>query len=92
MVLATCHGMMPDLQGPVCQHGPQECALNKVINCAIDLNPGQNKWFPFVECIEANISKGVAAETSCAEQLDIDQGPLQTCNQGASRCRMMYAE
>ena len=80
------------LQGPVCQHGPQECALNKIINCAIDLNPGQNKWFPFVECVESNITKGITAGKSCAEQLGIDDSSLQECNQGSARSRLLTAQ
>ena len=28
-----------------CQHGPLECQLNRVINCATDMYPDQNKWW-----------------------------------------------
>ncbi len=38
-----------------CQHGPRECELNSVLSCAIDLYPGQDSWFPFVECVESSI-------------------------------------
>ncbi|KAK9855791.1 hypothetical protein WJX84_003604 [Apatococcus fuscideae] len=69
-------------EGLICQHGPQECSLNKIINCAIDLNPGQNQWFPYLECVESNISKGVAAGKSCAEKLGISFAPIQECVNG----------
>lgn len=73
------------VQGLICQHGPQECSLNKIINCAIDLNPGQNQWFPYLECVESNISKGVAAGKSCAEKLGISFAPIQECVNGETQ-------
>lgn len=36
----------------MCQHGPHECALNRVINCAQAHHPDWNVWLPFVRCIE----------------------------------------
>ncbi len=38
--------------GPRCQHGPVECSMNRVQNCAIHLNPDQAVWLPFVACLE----------------------------------------
>lgn len=40
-------------QGVQCQHGPSECALNRVINCATHHYPSQATWLPFVDCLES---------------------------------------
>ena len=47
--------------GPRCQHGPVECSMDRVQNCAIHLNPDQAAWLPFVACLEKNqVSFGCA--------------------------------
>ena len=33
-----------DVGRVLCQHGPLECQLNRVINCATDAYPDQNQW------------------------------------------------
>lgn len=54
---------------PVCQHGPDECALNTLLSCAIALYP--STWFDFAVCLEeivlaASEGKASAADLSVA--------------------------
>ncbi len=75
------------MQGPVCQHGAEECLFNRVINCAEELNPGQDKWFPFVGCLEGslqgNFQKDEAATRKCAEDAGVSYDTIKKCANGA---------
>jgi interferon gamma-inducible protein 30 len=64
--------MRPDAEGTLqCQHGPEECAGNRVEACAMHLHPDQDVWFPFVLCFEENFpgNREFAARTAekCAK-------------------------
>lgn len=71
--------------GIACQHGPQECELNRVLSCAIHLNPDQLVWFPFAKCIEPpGPSKIQPLEPgeSCAQEASVDYSAIQDCTSG----------
>ncbi|KAI7845584.1 hypothetical protein COHA_000872 [Chlorella ohadii] len=75
-----------------CQHGPEECFFNNIINCAQALYPVQSKWFPFVACMEAGLNRTAADagereqnwETTeiCAEAHELSAADLQACAEG----------
>ena len=74
-------------QGVVtCQHGPDECAMNRVINCAQRLDPQQARWFPFARCLEAAFGPGMAAAApQCADAADLDWAAIDSCASGDRR-------
>ena len=51
-----------------CQHGPEECVGNRIINCAIHLHPQPKIWFPFVDCLERGQNFTSRAE-KCAQKV-----------------------
>ena len=71
-------------QGTItCQHGPAECAMNRVINCAQKLYPKQAQWFPFVNCLEAAAGPDIAAAApQCAEGADLAWASVDKCASG----------
>lgn len=67
----------------MCQHGPVECRLNRIINCATHLHPGQDMWLPFVECLEgAPHEQSEAWVDKCAGQTGLDAQALHGCAEG----------
>ncbi|XP_058782004.1 gamma-interferon-responsive lysosomal thiol protein-like [Vicia villosa] len=63
-----------------CQHGPNECLLNTVEACAIDIWPQLNKHFSFIYCIEDLALKGKRKEwESCYEKLGLDSSTVNDC-------------
>lgn len=67
----------------VCQHGEDECRLNVIQTCAINLWPDVFKWFPFVYCLEA-LDKQIAYAqwTSCVGPSGLDLARILECFQG----------
>lgn len=66
-----------------CQHGPAECRLNRVINCAQALRPAQAQWLPFVLCLQrARAKRMEAAVESCAAGTALDAAALHACAAG----------
>lgn len=66
--------------GVTCQHGPEECRLNEVFNCAIDSYPNAAVHFPYIACVEAGVSAGCAdCETSCAATSGVDASVVGAC-------------
>jgi interferon gamma-inducible protein 30 len=68
-----------------CQHGPAECRLDRMINCATHLHPGQAHWLPFVTCLEG--AEGGAegmegAVEGCAAKAGLDAAAIHTCAEG----------
>lgn len=79
-VAATC---LQD--GVKCQHGPNECKLNRLVSCAIHLNPDQNVWFPFVKCLESQVLSKVhplEPAEQCAADAGINFTAVQECASG----------
>jgi interferon gamma-inducible protein 30 len=70
-------------QGVQCQHGSNECSLNRVINCATHHYPDQAKWLPFVNCLEsAPLRQMLEAVDECADKAGMDAGALHECAEG----------
>ena len=70
-------------QGLKCQHGPEECRLNRIFACAIDLSKTPKEYWPFVECVEGNY--GAKIEDSlqgCANDTGFKLKELEDCATG----------
>eukprot|EP00775_Hariotina_reticulata_P014323 gene14323-49_t len=73
---------------PQCQHGPLECELNKLINCAVALEPEQRDFFPFLQCMEGLVLHDVSAAKvvevahQCAVKAGMVPAKLLTCFNG----------
>mmetsp|Transcript_2977 Transcript_2977/g.10743 ORF Transcript_2977/g.10743 Transcript_2977/m.10743 type:complete len:174 (+) Transcript_2977:193-714(+) len=66
-----------------CQHGPDECTLNKAQNCAIYYGETVDVWWPFVLCTEDLTTGGVDSIARCAdENPGLDTDTINTCYQG----------
>lgn len=68
-----------------CQHGPKECLGNRIINCAIDLHPQMDVWFPFIFCLErhANHEPYFHRRTKiCARKHGVDGQAILNCAHG----------
>lgn len=70
--------------GVQCQHGPRECELNRILNCAVHLNYDQNVWFPFAKCIESTITHKQFLEPAepCAAETGINYTAVHDCATG----------
>ncbi|KAG2394945.1 hypothetical protein LR48_Vigan09g130100 [Vigna angularis] len=64
----------------ICQHGPNECFLNTVEACAIDIWPELGKHFQFIYCVEDLVNQQRANDwKSCYETLHLDPEPIKQC-------------
>ncbi|KAJ4971705.1 hypothetical protein NE237_004804 [Protea cynaroides] len=64
----------------VCQHGPDECLLNTVEACAIDVWPDVNKHFNFIYCVEQLVKEGKYKKwQSCFKKTRVDPKPIVEC-------------
>lgn len=63
-----------------CQHGEEECTLNLVETCALHLLVHQNRFMPYIHCLESSPSMENAK--SCASQFKIEWGPIGSCFNG----------
>ena len=76
-------------KGATCQHGPEECDLNRILSCAMHLYPGQNAWFPFVKCLESRApgkKQPFTAVAPCANETRLDLPSMMDCASGAPVC------
>ncbi|KAL5580668.1 hypothetical protein UlMin_013110 [Ulmus minor] len=77
-----------------CQHGPEECFLNTVEACAINIWPQLNVHFPFVHCVETLANEFKYNEwESCLEKLNLDSIPITDCYTGkyGKKLELQYA-
>ena len=65
-----------------CQHGPQECDLNIMQDCAIALSTGPEQWLPFIHCLEGYGVQQKAHVSKCATAVKLSLTSLNTCWQG----------
>ncbi|KAL7584302.1 hypothetical protein Lser_V15G42811 [Lactuca serriola] len=66
----------------ICQHGPDECLIDMVEACAIDLLPHSGLWFEMIKCIEELNLQGKHGEwKSCMNSLKIHPQPITDCYQ-----------
>ncbi|KAL2239433.1 gamma-interferon-inducible lysosomal thiol reductase isoform X1 [Sesamum indicum] len=66
-----------------CQHGPNECLLNTVEACAIDVWPDVKVYFPFVYCVESLVyHHNYTHWDTCFEKLGLDASPVADCYSG----------
>ncbi|KDD75690.1 hypothetical protein H632_c547p0 [Helicosporidium sp. ATCC 50920] len=65
-----------------CQHGELECKYNRYINCAQDLWPRQEEWFPYVKCLAKDLQNIDAMAADCAVAQHWNPKDLDSCAQG----------
>ncbi|XAR60771.1 hypothetical protein NMG60_11034268 [Bertholletia excelsa] len=63
-----------------CQHGSDECLLNTIEACAINVWPDLNKHFSFIYCVETLVyEKNYRQWETCFEKLGFDPAPVAEC-------------
>lgn len=68
----------------VCQHGPRECELNKVLNCAQHHSSSQEEFFNFLYCLEkkAFISSEKDVLEVCSADSKLSEKDIRECTAG----------
>ena len=78
--------------GIKCQHGEQECLMNKYINCAQEDGVGSSDarvWFPYVRCLAEDLGVLRTSNTyedranECASTAGLSASQLKQCAEGA---------
>ncbi|KAK4744268.1 hypothetical protein SAY87_010580 [Trapa incisa] len=77
-----------------CQHGPDECLLNTIQACAINIYPNVNQHFRFVYCIERLRLEGKHTEWGRCLGVDkMGRSPIDCYNNGRGhQLERKYAE
>ncbi|KNA08335.1 hypothetical protein SOVF_163510 [Spinacia oleracea] len=66
-----------------CQHGPTECLFNSIEACAIDTWPNLDKHFPFISCVENQVSEGNYTQwKTCFKELGLNPKAVTSCYKG----------
>ncbi len=74
---------MAAMQGLRCQHGPEECRLNRIFGCAIDQARTWEDYWPFVECVESNYGDNIEDSLEgCAKNNGFKLKDLEDCASG----------
>ncbi|CAK9183129.1 unnamed protein product [Ilex paraguariensis] len=64
----------------LCQHGPDECLLNTVDACAINVWPNLGTHFKFIQCIEhLHLENRHTRWQSCFGTLSLSPTPIRNC-------------
>ncbi|KNA10878.1 hypothetical protein SOVF_140340 [Spinacia oleracea] len=77
-----------------CQHGSTECLFNSVEACAIAAWPNPKDHFPFITCVENQVSKGEYNQwETCFKKLGLDPNPVTSCykSQSGKKLQKNYA-
>ncbi|XP_021720993.1 gamma-interferon-inducible lysosomal thiol reductase-like isoform X2 [Chenopodium quinoa] len=78
----------------ICQHGPNECLFNTIEACAIDAWPNLEDHFPFITCVESQVSEGKYTQwETCFKELGLDPKPVTSCYNGehGKKLQLKYA-
>ena len=67
-----------------CQHGPRECELDIVLNCAQHLSKSQEVFFGFLACLEREAFKANSADVLqlCTNDGKLSEVALRECAYG----------
>ncbi|GAB4819428.1 hypothetical protein N2152v2_006474 [Parachlorella kessleri] len=68
--------------GVTCQHGPAECRLNRVINCAEELSTSDAQFMAFLRCVAQAGRGGEAAVDGCAKAAKLSPEDISQCATG----------
>jgi len=84
----ACNGTTPAMDcfagTPVCQHGPDECAANRIEACAIYTAGGAKApdvWTKFIFCFEVDNNSNAASAQDCAKKAGVDWKKMNACIQ-----------
>ncbi|XP_057753543.1 gamma-interferon-responsive lysosomal thiol protein-like [Arachis stenosperma] len=65
----------------ICQNGPDECELNSVESCAINILNDVNKYYALIECLELlAIEKRQKNWEECFNTLGLPNAPIVKCH------------
>lgn len=82
---------------PACQHGPAECALNKLLGCALAQHPDTAQWWPFLRCMEGAALRHKGPPTveevaaACGAHAGLPPHKLLACYSGALLAAVTHA-
>jgi interferon gamma-inducible protein 30 len=66
-----------------CQHGPDECILDRIEACVIDYYPDTHSWFSFISCVEQQPAESrLDLWPQCGVALGLDVIGIQNCADG----------
>ncbi|GAQ88305.1 interferon [Klebsormidium nitens] len=66
-----------------CQHGPDECTLDRIEACVIDFYPDTHSWFSFISCVEQQpAASRLELWPQCGVALGLDVIGIQNCADG----------
>eukprot|EP00243_Klebsormidium_subtile_P003753 TRINITY_DN17345_c0_g1_i1.p1 TRINITY_DN17345_c0_g1~~TRINITY_DN17345_c0_g1_i1.p1 ORF type:complete len:246 (-),score=29.61 TRINITY_DN17345_c0_g1_i1:226-963(-) len=66
-----------------CQHGPDECTLDRIEACVIDFYPDIHSWFSFISCVEQQpAASRLELWPQCGVALGLDVIGIQSCAVG----------
>ncbi|XP_021891051.1 gamma-interferon-inducible lysosomal thiol reductase-like [Carica papaya] len=70
----------------VCQHGPDECLLNTIDACAINMYPDVERHFSFIYCIERlTLMNQLSSWANCFEMAGLSREPIDCYTNGYGR-------
>ncbi|VDM77094.1 unnamed protein product [Strongylus vulgaris] len=72
-----------------CQHGPNECILNQLMNCVIDRVGFPEKTVPIVNCIQGKGSLDDAMRSCIANNALLNENQMRECASGPRGRRLL---
>ncbi|KAE9610857.1 putative gamma interferon inducible lysosomal thiol reductase GILT [Lupinus albus] len=62
------------------ENGPDECQLNSLETCALNIWPDVNKQYALIYCFEFLVIEGRSKKwQNCFDQLDLPEDPILNC-------------